>query len=95
MNVLELCICICIRETFLTYRIIHVLGVCYPPYLCAVDNHCVKLVHEYHAVEPLIHVVRKATDLKASHAATGVLRNLALAGNYLYSIRLSNVYDLL
>jgi hypothetical protein len=26
----------------------------------------------------LIHVVRKATDLKASHAATGVLRNLAL-----------------
>jgi hypothetical protein len=45
-----------------------------------VDNHCVKLVHEYQAVEPLIHVVRKATDLKASHAATGVLRNLALAG---------------
>ncbi|KAF9930635.1 hypothetical protein FBU30_000261 [Linnemannia zychae] len=43
------------------------------------DSHCVKLVHEYHAVEPLIHVVRKATDLKASHAATGVLRNLALA----------------
>ncbi|KAG0372335.1 hypothetical protein BGX24_000387 [Mortierella sp. AD032] len=43
------------------------------------DNHCVKLVHEYQAVEPLIHVVRKATDLKASHAATGVLRNLALA----------------
>ncbi|KAG0071835.1 hypothetical protein BGZ90_012113, partial [Linnemannia elongata] len=43
------------------------------------DNHCVKLVHEYNAVEPLIHVVRKATDLKASHAATGVLRNLALA----------------
>ncbi|KAF9351049.1 hypothetical protein BGX26_010857 [Mortierella sp. AD094] len=42
------------------------------------DQHCVKLVHEYHAVEPLIHVVRKATDLKASHAATGVLRNLAL-----------------
>ncbi|KAG0215316.1 hypothetical protein BGX33_001271 [Mortierella sp. NVP41] len=43
------------------------------------DSHCVKLVHEYHAVEPLIHVVRKAKDLKASHAATGVLRNLALA----------------
>ncbi|KAG0270767.1 hypothetical protein BGZ95_001553 [Linnemannia exigua] len=43
------------------------------------DNNCVKLVHEYQAVEPLIHVVRKATDLKASHAATGVLRNLALA----------------
>ncbi|KAF8933143.1 hypothetical protein BGZ52_008498 [Haplosporangium bisporale] len=42
------------------------------------DQHCVKLVHEYQAVEPLIHVVRKATDLKASHAATGVLRNLAL-----------------
>ncbi|KAF9114169.1 hypothetical protein BGX27_011525 [Mortierella sp. AM989] len=42
------------------------------------DDHCVKLVHEYQAVEPLIHVVRKATDLKASHAATGVLRNLAL-----------------
>ncbi|KAI1317497.1 hypothetical protein EDD11_008304 [Mortierella claussenii] len=42
------------------------------------DQHCVKLVHEYGAVEPLIHVVRKATDLKASHAATGVLRNLAL-----------------
>ena len=54
------------------------------PYLCVVDNHCVKLVHEYHAVEPLIHVVRKATDLKASHAATGVLRNLALAGNHLF-----------
>lgn len=53
------------------------------PYLCAVDNHCVKLVHEYNAVEPLIHVVRKATDLKASHAATGVLRNLALAGKHL------------
>ncbi|KAG0032190.1 hypothetical protein BGZ82_006629 [Podila clonocystis] len=43
------------------------------------DQHCVKLVHEYQAVDPLIHVVRKATDLKASHAATGVLRNLALA----------------
>ncbi|KAG0196717.1 hypothetical protein BGX28_009836 [Mortierella sp. GBA30] len=42
------------------------------------DQHCVKLVHDYHAVEPLVHVVRKATDLKASHAATGVLRNLAL-----------------
>ncbi|KAF8965527.1 hypothetical protein BGZ46_000570 [Entomortierella lignicola] len=42
------------------------------------DQHCIKLVHEYHAVEPLVHVVRKATDLKASHAATGVLRNLAL-----------------
>ncbi|KAG0268800.1 hypothetical protein DFQ27_005735 [Actinomortierella ambigua] len=42
------------------------------------DQHCVKLVHEYHAIEPLIHVVRKAQDLKASHAATGVLRNLAL-----------------
>ncbi|KAG0053823.1 hypothetical protein BGZ83_000367 [Gryganskiella cystojenkinii] len=42
------------------------------------DEHCVSLVHEYQAVEPLIHVVRKATDLKASHAATGVLRNLAL-----------------
>ncbi|KAF9949058.1 hypothetical protein BGZ72_009084 [Mortierella alpina] len=42
------------------------------------DLHCVKLVNEYQAVEPLIHVVRKATDLKASHAATGVLRNLAL-----------------
>lgn len=46
----------------------------------AIDQHCVKLVHEYQAVDPLIHVVRKATDLKASHAATGVLRNLALAG---------------
>ncbi|KAF9345740.1 hypothetical protein BGX34_004513 [Mortierella sp. NVP85] len=42
------------------------------------DDHCIKLVHAYHALEPLIHVVRKATDLKASHAATGVLRNLAL-----------------
>ncbi|KAG0327394.1 hypothetical protein BGZ99_007724 [Dissophora globulifera] len=42
------------------------------------DQHCVQLVHGYNAVEPLIHVVRKATDLKASHAATGVLRNLAL-----------------
>ncbi|KAF9973867.1 hypothetical protein BGZ73_002859 [Actinomortierella ambigua] len=42
------------------------------------DQHCVKLVHEYQAIEPLIHVVRKAQDLKASHAATGVLRNLAL-----------------
>ncbi|KAG0224935.1 hypothetical protein BGW41_004871 [Actinomortierella wolfii] len=42
------------------------------------DQHCLKLVHEYQAVEPLIHVVRKAKDLKASHAATGVLRNLAL-----------------
>ncbi|KAF9911688.1 hypothetical protein BX616_010531 [Lobosporangium transversale] len=36
-------------------------------------------VHEYRAVEPLIRIVRKATDLKASHAATGVLKNLALA----------------
>jgi hypothetical protein len=45
-----------------------------------IDQHCVKLVHEYQALDPLIHVVRKATDLKASHAATGVLRNLALAG---------------
>ncbi|KAF9963238.1 hypothetical protein BGZ65_004988 [Modicella reniformis] len=45
------------------------------------DEHCVKLVHEYHAIEPLVHVVRKATDLKASHAATGVLRNLALPAN--------------
>ncbi|KAF9187730.1 hypothetical protein BGZ51_001115 [Haplosporangium sp. Z 767] len=43
------------------------------------DQHCVKLVHEYQAVEPLIHVVRRANDLKASHGATGVLRNLALA----------------
>ncbi|GJJ73683.1 hypothetical protein EMPS_06041 [Entomortierella parvispora] len=42
------------------------------------DQHCITLVHEYQAVEPLIHVVRKAVDLKASHAATGVLRNLAL-----------------
>ncbi|KAG0221435.1 hypothetical protein BGX31_009839, partial [Mortierella sp. GBA43] len=42
------------------------------------DKHCIKLVHEYKAVEPLIHAVRKATNLKTSHAATGVLRNLAL-----------------
>ncbi|KAG0347811.1 hypothetical protein BG004_006905 [Podila humilis] len=42
------------------------------------EQHCVKLVHDNQAVEPLIHIVRKAVDLKASHAATGVLRNLAL-----------------
>ncbi|KAF9438965.1 hypothetical protein BGZ76_002258 [Entomortierella beljakovae] len=42
------------------------------------DLHCTRLVHEFHATEPLIHVVRKAKDLKAVHAASGLLQNLAL-----------------
>ncbi|KAF9580706.1 hypothetical protein BGW38_002533, partial [Lunasporangiospora selenospora] len=43
------------------------------------DEHCTKLVHENQILKPLIRAICKAKDLKTSYAATGVLRNLALA----------------
>ncbi|CAG8523323.1 4888_t:CDS:10 [Acaulospora morrowiae] len=46
--------------------------------LIQIDAHCIKLVHEFKIVEPLVNVLRTSNNVKVQHAVVGILKNLSL-----------------